>query len=151
MKKIKKYSAELTERLRYLVNTELDKIKSDIILKKANGYVLFDKYKLISNDSRYVLFNNDEEIATFYDTPAAVAYCLALYKHNKILAQQILTLDSTLHYRIAEHELYTYRLNNDNVTQVEVLYVRQSDNYEKLKCSKQEMLKLIDLAKYYYS
>jgi len=143
---------KLTKKLKKLALDELTKLKNDIIIQCRTGYILFDKYKLVYNNDMYDLQKDGITLASFYETASAVAYCFSINKRYYDTARKIKSLDKDVYYCKSEYELYAHHIKiNNNPRKLDVYVMKQSHIQRKLKQAKQELRKLIDLAKYYYS
>lgn len=142
-----------TDKFRKIAVDELSKIKDSVITQHANGYVIFNKFRLkLENDVYQVTDMSNNMLNIFYTSASAVGWCMAIYKAKYKTADEIFKLDTIVNNRKNEHEFYLIRIATAKTDERRSMYrAKWEENYTRLKHSQEEMRKLLSLTKYYNS
>lgn len=137
------------DKLRKLALEELSKLKDEIIVKNPDGYTVFNRYNLKFEDDEYKVYENDRLAAILYTSASAVAWCMATIKGQHKLATDIVKTDTIVNNKRNEHDFYLARIAIAKTDETRDMYrAKWEENYIRLKHYRNEMRKLIEIAKY---
>ena len=84
------------DRLRSIVEPDLERYQRNIIIKQGRDYDVFVIYRVSADQSGTQVYRRHDLIARFSGAKTALSWCIADKYQQHHLAQQILTLDQRL-------------------------------------------------------
>lgn len=145
------------EKIRRFTQTELEKLSnSDDELPfcyQLGHDVLVGRYRVVKVDDRcWRVIENKQHIFDFLNRKDAIFYCIALFKQNTKLANEIRDNDSFLNKLEFEASLYRLRYKKAQETgdtwNEELYSTRYTEIQHKITQVKKEIKKNLNLAKY---
>lgn len=145
------------EKIRRFTEQELDKLASnsdDLPLCYQIGTdVLVGKYRVLKlNEHTWRAVDNGLQLFDFFNRKNAIFYCIALHKHQYNLAQNIRENDGLLSRLEFDAALYRIRykkaIKNGDQWGEEYYTTRYQETMERIRYTKKELTKSLNLAKY---
>ena len=107
-------------------------------------------YEIYKSDNTIDVFNCDEYIATFSNKKVAVAWCILSFHNKKDESRSLKYYDNK--YSRLETDIFIEKKKLqrcDTQEEKDIVYAKLSNDIQRLKLSKKQIDKLVNLAKYF--
>jgi hypothetical protein len=143
------HQAEAYKRLRTLAHESLGQVRKNIIVKRKNDYLAFDRFRIVRSPDGFKVFNHANEVHEFLSSQMATTYCTLEKFHKKCEAHSLKRLDQIIQRRmfdlaVAENTIH----NSEDKERRLTAAIRAQETVLEIKALKQDANQYIKLAKY---
>jgi ABC-type uncharacterized transport system involved in gliding motility auxiliary subunit len=142
--------AQAYKRFQNLAKQSLSQIQRNIIVKRNNEYLVFDRYKIVKSNEGFAVYHYNIFVKTFISSQNAMSYCILDRQGKQLDSQQLEHLDNKLQQKMFDIEIAKHTINKTkDEDRAITAVIRMEDYILHCKYLKEQINHLVNLAKYF--
>lgn len=140
----------IKERFASLAKQSMAEIAKNIIVKRKNDYVVFDRFRIVKDEDRFKVLEYGHELNTFLSSRNALSFCIFRKRGDIDKADFLARLDSKLQQKLFNIEVSrNILINSKDMGKKYTALARVDLDIEESKSAKRQISECVELAKYF--
>ena len=141
--------AEAYKRLKTIARQGLDQVRKNVIVKRKDDYLAFDRYRIVRSRDGFKVFHHVNEVHEFLNSQMATTYCTLETFGRTNEAMTTKRIDEVIQRRMFDLAVAENTINKSSDRERKITAaIRAQETVLEIKALKKDAEQYINLAKY---